>query len=81
MEEQNNATEFEPIIIQPHGASIETAGVSVKIPEGTPRSAIILGAEILIEALIKESEGAVDISLVLKEIKRLYTRDNRKEKK
>lgn len=45
------------------------------IKKGTPRVTMLLGLEMLVEAIIKET--GYDIDFVLKEIKRIYERDNK----
>lgn len=46
----------------------------LKIEQGTSYTTLVLGAEMLIEALIKETNQ--DIDFVLEDIKRIYYRDN-----
>lgn len=50
--------------------------VSLNIEKGTPHTTMLLGIEMLIEALINESSANLDIDYVLEELKRIYIRDN-----
>lgn len=49
---------------------------SLHIKKGTPHTTMLLGIEMLIEALINESSANFDIDYVLEELKRIYLRDN-----
>lgn len=52
-------------------------GAELKIEKGTPYTTILLGAEMLIECLVKEHTPNNDINWVLDDIKRIYERDNK----
>lgn len=49
---------------------------SLNVKKGTPHTTMLLGIEMLIEALINESNGNLDIDYVLEKLKRIYIRDN-----
>lgn len=57
----------------------KTGGAILNIKKGTPYTTMLLGAEMLIEVLIKEHTPNNDINWVLEDIKRIYERDNKKE--
>ena len=46
----------------------------LKIKQGTPYTTILLGCEMLMEALINQTK--IDVDLVLEDLKRIYLRDN-----
>ena len=48
----------------------------MKIEQGTPHTTILLGIEMLIETLIEDSSANLNIDYILKELKRIYERDN-----
>lgn len=50
--------------------------VSLNIEKATPYITMLLGIEMLIEVLINESNGNLDIDYVLEKLKRIYIRDN-----
>ena len=51
----------------------------LKIDEGTPHTIILLGIEMLIEALMEETSAkGVTIDNILEYLKRIYERDNGK---
>lgn len=52
-------------------------GAELTIKEKTPYTTILLGAEMLIEVLVKEHTPNNDINWVLDDIKRIYERDNK----
>lgn len=56
-------------------------GAELVIKEKTPYTTILLGAEMLIEVLVKEHTPNNDINWVLDDIKRIYERDNKNENK
>lgn len=56
-------------------------GAELIIKEKTPYTTILLGAEMLIEVLVKEHTPNNDINFVLDDIKRIYERDNKNESK
>lgn len=48
----------------------------INIKKGTPHTTMLLGCEMLIEALMKESSKNITIDFLLDELKRIYIRDN-----
>lgn len=48
------------------------------IKEGTPYTTMLLGCEMLVEALMKENTNK-NIDDLLSDLKRIYIRDNREE--
>lgn len=60
-------------------ATQKYGGVELKIEKGTPYTTVLLGAEMLIEHLVKVHEPKNDIDWVLSDIKRIYERDNKEE--
>lgn len=46
------------------------------IKKGTPHTTMLLGCEMLIEAIMKESSANITIDFLLDELKRIYIRDN-----
>lgn len=48
------------------------------IEKGTPHTTILLGIEMLIETLMKESSADLNIDVLLSDLKRIYIRDNEK---
>ena len=46
------------------------------IEKGTPHTTMLLGIEMLIEALMKESSADIDIDTLLNDLKFIYERDN-----
>lgn len=57
----------------------KAGGAILNIKKGTPYTTMLLGAEMLIEVLIKDHTPNNDINWVLEDIKRIYERDNKKE--
>lgn len=53
-------------------------GAEIHIAKNTPHITMLLGIEMLIEALMKEATNE-DIDSLLEDIKRIYERDNKKE--
>ena len=53
-------------------------GAEITIAKGTPYTTMLLGAEMLIECLVKDHTPNNDIDWVLDDIKRIYERDNKK---
>lgn len=49
------------------------------IEKGTPHTTMLLGIEMLIEALMKESSANLNIDDLLDDLKRIYIRDNEKD--
>ena len=56
--------------------TISENNAEIHIAKGTPHTTILLGIEMLIEALIQESSADFTIDYVLEELKRIYLRDN-----
>ena len=56
--------------------TIDSNNAELKIEKGTPHTTILLGIEMLIDTLIKESSANLTIDYVLEELKRIYERDN-----
>ena len=52
-------------------------GASIVIPKGIKHRTMLLGIEMMIETIIKESKK--DIDVLLEDIKRIYERDNKEE--
>lgn len=50
------------------------------IRKGTPHTTMLLGCEMLIEAILDECSETIDIDFVLQELKRIYERDNKKRR-
>ena len=46
------------------------------VAKGTPHTTMLLGIEMLIEALIEDSSANLNIDDVLSDLKRIYLRDN-----
>ena len=57
----------------------KTGGAILNIKKDTPYTTMLLGAEMLIEVLIKDHTPNNDINWVLDDIKRIYERDSKKE--
>lgn len=53
----------------------EKNNAEIKIEQGTPHTTILLGIEMLVEALIEQSPN-LTIDILLEELKRIYERDN-----
>lgn len=54
----------------------ELGRAEMVIKKGTPHTTMLLGCEMLIEALMKESSANINIDFLLDELKRIYIRDN-----
>ena len=54
----------------------EYGSADITIAKGTPHTTMLLGIEMLIEALINDSSAVLTIDYVLEELKRIYERDN-----
>lgn len=61
--------------------SIESkhGSASMNIKKGTLHTTMLLGIEMLVEALLSESSANITIDYLLQEIKRIYERDNKKD--
>ena len=59
--------------------TIDENNATLKVEMGTPHTTLLLGIEMLIEALIEEKKD-LTIDYVLEDLKRIYERDNKKEK-
>lgn len=57
----------------------KNGGAILNIKKGTPYTTMLLGAEMLIEVLVKDHTPNNDINWVLEDIRRIYERDNKKE--
>ena len=53
----------------------EYGGAEIHIAKGTPHKTILLGIEMLIEALIEDSSAKLDIDTLLADLRRIYIRD------
>ena len=54
--------------------TIDDNNAELKIKAHTPHTTMLLGIEMLIEALMKETPN--DIDTILEDLKRIYLRDN-----
>lgn len=54
--------------------TIDDNNAELKIEAHTPHTTMLLGIEMLIEALMKETSN--DIDAILEDLKRIYIRDN-----
>lgn len=59
--------------------TLENESAELKIKKGTPHTTMLLGIEMLIEALMNESSLKLSIDDLLSDIKRIYERDNKKD--
>ena len=57
--------------------AIDDNNAELKIEKGTPRTTMLLGLEMLVEAIIDETKMNIDD--VLSDVKRIYERDNKWE--
>ena len=55
--------------------TIDNDKAELRIDKGTPNTTILLGVEMLVEYIVN-SNDLMDIDFVLKELKRIYLRDN-----
>ena len=53
----------------------EYGGAEIKVAKGTPHTTMLLGTEMLIEAILKEVP-TMSIDDVLEDLRRIYIRDN-----
>lgn len=59
--------------------TIDKNNAELNIAKGTPHTTMLLGTEMLIEALIKDSNANLKIDDLLADLKQIYERDNSKE--
>jgi len=59
--------------------TLENNNAEIKIEKGTPHTTMLLGIEMLVEALMNESSLKLSIDDLLNDIKRIYERDNKKD--
>lgn len=59
--------------------TLENNNAELKIEKGTPHTTMLLGIEMLVEALMNESSLKLSIDDLLSDIKRIYERDNKKD--
>lgn len=57
--------------------TIDNNNAELHINKGTPHVTILLGIEMLIEELIKQSGSNLNIDDLLYDLKRIYERDNK----
>lgn len=56
--------------------TIDSNNAEIKIKKGTPNMTMLLGIEMLIETLLKNSSADLTIDILLNDLKRIYLRDN-----
>ena len=56
--------------------TIDDNNVEINIQKGTKHTTILLGIEMLIEALMEQSSANLTIDDLLDDLKRIYLRDN-----
>lgn len=56
--------------------TIDENNAEIDIKKGTPHTTMLLGIEMLIEALINDSNANLDIDKILADLKYIYVRDN-----
>lgn len=59
--------------------TIDKNNAELNIAKGTPHTTMLLGIEMLIETLIKDSNANLSIDDLLADLKQIYERDNNKE--
>ena len=59
--------------------TIDKNNAELNIAKGTPHTTMLLGIEMLIETLIKDSNANLNIDDLLADLKQMYERDNSKE--
>lgn len=59
--------------------TIDKNNAELNIAKGTPHTTMLLGIEMLIEALIKDSNANLKIDDLLADLRQIYERDNSKE--
>ena len=58
--------------------TLDKNNAEIDIKKGTPHTTMLLGIEMLIEALINDSSANLNIDDLLADLKRIYERDNGK---
>lgn len=56
--------------------TVDENNAELIVAKGTPHTTMLLGIEMLIEALVKDSSANLNIDDVLSDLKRIYLRDN-----
>ncbi len=56
--------------------TIDKNNAELKVAKGTPHTTMLLGIEMLIEVLIKDSSANLTIERLLEDLNRIYLRDN-----
>ena len=56
--------------------TVDNNNAELHIEKGTPHTTMLLGIEMLIEALLKESSANLNIDDLLDDLKRIWYRDN-----
>ena len=59
--------------------TIDKNNAELNIAKGTPHTTMLVGIEMLIEALIKDSNANLKIDDLLADLRQIYERDNSKE--
>ena len=59
--------------------TIDKNNAELNIAKGTPHTTMLLGIEMFIEALIKDSNANLKIDDLLADLRQIYERDNSKE--
>lgn len=59
--------------------TIDKNNAELNIAKGTPHTTMLLGIEMLIEALIKDSNANLKIDDLLADLRQIYERNNSKE--
>lgn len=61
--------------------TVDKNNAELIVAKGTPHTTMLLGIEMLIETLIKDSSGNLNIDDVLADLKYSYERDNKENQK
>ena len=61
--------------------TIDKKTAEINIDKGTPHTTMLLGIEMLIETLINDSSTNLDIDKILTDLKYIYMRDNKDNKR
>ena len=56
--------------------TVSENNAELTIEKGTPHTTMLLGIEMLIETLMKESSADLNIDVLLSDLKYIYERDN-----
>jgi len=59
--------------------TIDKNNAELNIAKGTPHTTVLLGIEMLIETLIKDSDANLSVDDFLADLKYIYERNNNKE--